>query len=248
MIHVLNGDALFPTWTEAGLSGVAWVCRECLMEGPVRAESEPARWELRANWLGNAFPEAEVRYQRDVEPVFRQLMGLPPGGEVVFWFENDLFCQVNFWYLLSLLPPEARAWRVFPIVKPDTSQWLGFGAQGPADLQLAYSGRVAMDEADTQLGAALWKAYEQDDRETLASLAQTPSAAFQQLPEVVQAQLDRQPDASGLNRIERFVQAQLQQGAASFSSVFRAFSGQEGIYGLGDDQLEVVYRKMLAND
>ncbi len=247
MIHVLNGDAIQTAWTEARLPGHALICRECLVDGPLVAVDEPARWKLRAAWLGNAFPKAPILYQRDVQPLFQQLMGLPPAEEVVFWFENDLFCQVNFWYLLSLLPAETRAFRAFPVEVKGTNPWGGFGTNSPADLQTAFSGRVAMSPEDVQLGTALWNAFLEDDRESLAQLGNTSSKAFQQLPAVVQAQLDRQPDASGLNRIERFVLAQLQAGTSSFQEVFRAFCEQEGIYGFGDTQLEPVYQRFAKS-
>ena len=124
-IHALSGDAQVETFNETGIDGDVVVCRECLIEGPVRAANLDDFWRARAEFLDVDF-EA---YSAKTVAEFEKLRGLAAGDEVNLWFEYELFCQANMWFCLSLLKDtNADIYRVAPIVREETEIWKGFGS------------------------------------------------------------------------------------------------------------------------
>src|SRR5215210_3615464 len=102
-IHVLAGDALAENFNKTGIDGEVAVCRECLIEGDVKAENLNDFWEIRADFIVSVYGENKEKYFETVADEFRKLNNLTPGAEVNLWFEYELFCQTNMWFCLDLL-------------------------------------------------------------------------------------------------------------------------------------------------
>src|SRR5687768_5790002 len=100
-IHILNGDCLFDPLQEASVNGDYFVCRECLIEGPVAADSLDNFLKQRAEYISKEYRVKEDEYLNRTASVFRQLTQLPEFSNLYLWFEDDLFCQVNLWFILS---------------------------------------------------------------------------------------------------------------------------------------------------
>ena len=95
--HILNGDCLdqrFPN----DLDGEKIIWRECLIDGPV---SETNFFESRTKFIQENFGETKEGYSEKVLNEFEKIKNIPQNADVYFWFEDDLFCQVNLWFLLS---------------------------------------------------------------------------------------------------------------------------------------------------
>jgi hypothetical protein len=60
---------------------------------------------------------------------FEKLNHLPDHSEVCLWFENDLFCQANMWFVISILAnqPTLKIFRIFPVIENKADLWKGFG-------------------------------------------------------------------------------------------------------------------------
>jgi hypothetical protein len=231
-IHVLAGDALAGDFNDSGIEGEPVVCRECLVEGSVRAENLEDFWKVRAGFIKNAYGETEENYFAGVVGELEKLLNLAPGAEVNLWFEYELFCQANMWFCLSLLPETwASVYRVAPVVRTEADVWKGFGNLSAEDLKKCFAARIKFTDADVRLGAELWKAYQNADYERLEKLSATESECFPRLKEVCRAEIEK-----GF-RPQKILQEIIETGAKDFAEIFPEFSNRAGVYGFGDAQV-----------
>jgi hypothetical protein len=248
--HILNGDLLAEQLKQTSILGHRFVCAECLIEGDVSGDTLSEFWETRATYISDSFSATKDEYFTKVVSAFDTILYLPEDAEVNLWFENDLFCQVNMWFVLSLLsdrPPKAM-YRIFPVIDNPTDPWKGFGASDIQNLEIAYQSRVMVNLEDIQLGASLWKAYKYGEFESLKELSKQPSGAFQQLEDVVQAHIDRFPEGNQPGRPEKAIRQLIEHGSTDFGEVFNEFSKHHGIYGFGDSQVRQMYDKILGRE
>lgn len=240
--HILNGDALLDLLPEEILSGEIIVARECLIDGPVTGDSKEDFWLTRSTFIANEYGEEKETYYSDVVSEFDKISNIPAGSQVNLWFEEDLFCQINLWFCVSLLEPSANL--KVNLVKPplvnNQPDWRGFGALDRDSLAKAYQDRTRLDADEINLLSKLWLAYKSDNREDLAMLANTATLNFPLLKEVIQAQLDRQHE-----RPENTLRQILSENEhPDFKVIFKVFSSREGIYGFGDWQIESMLNKL----
>jgi hypothetical protein len=235
IFHILNGDALAEKFPGEALEGERIVFRECLVEGPLDGATPAAFWETRARFIGETYGETHAGYQAGVVSEVEKIRRIPGGAEVNLWFEHDLFCQVNTWFLLAMLEERVDNLlvnRVMPQADPGADVWRGFGPADGERLVAAYWNRVPLTRADLALGRDLWEAYRRHDLQRLEALAARETQRFPHLREVVRAHAERYP------ALEDIVSA----GTTDFPTIYREFFRREGIYGFGDSQV----RHLLA--
>src|SRR5258707_3588152 len=105
MLHIHNGDSVLMTARRANLPGQEIAFRDTLVMGPI-AEDD---WvESRARFLSEAYGEKLLRARNVLLEQERLLDAAATHDEVVLWFEHDLFCLVNFLYLLKRLAEHPR--------------------------------------------------------------------------------------------------------------------------------------------
>ena len=242
-IHILNGDALVSKLEQSGLGGRLVVMRECLIEGPIRDRGLDAFWNVRAEYISHTYGGTPQEYFEKVTDEVQQLTTIAEDAEVYLWFENDLFCQSNLWFVLYYLYQMERTHNIYRIFPLHEETWAGFGRHTPQDLVACFEQRVALTEDDVALGVALWKAYASRNFERLKALSKTPSPAFHRLEEVVEAHVQRYPP-KGLGRPQRLLQELKERGVADFTELFRQFFQREGIYGFGDEQIKHLLQEM----
>lgn len=248
--HILNGDCLAEQLNQTSIQGHRIICAECLFDGDVSGNTLSEFWETRAKFISESYSASRDEYFAKVVTAFDSILNLPEDAEVNLWFENDLFCQVNMWFVMSLLgdrPPKAL-YRVFPVIDSPADQWNGFGASDTQMLEKAYQSRVLVSQEDIHLGASLWKAYKHGDIETLKELSRQPSGAYQQLEDVVQAHIDRFPGQNQPGRPEKAIRQLIEHVSINFGIVFAEFSKHHGIYGFGDSQVRVMYDKIMDRE
>lgn len=244
IVHILNGDSLAGKLREGNLEGYQVICREFLMDGPVQATGVYSFWKARAEYAAKTFGETPQGYHVKVRQEFDKLERLPKDTEINLWFENDLFCQVNYWFVLSQLVRVGlmRAYRVSPLKKNRGNQWLGFGDHNGLDLRICLDDRTSLSMSDFRLGEHLWNAYRQQNLEVLSLISQTDSPCFPQLREVCRAEVERKTMA----RPESALKNILASGCTNFEDIFNRFSETEGIYGYGDLQVGTMLKSMGA--
>lgn len=242
--HILNGDALRQQLPE-DLEGEIIVFQECLVDGPVKADSPEELFKLRAPFIAEFYGDyTEKDYLRDSASELKKILAIEDGSTVNLWFEDDLFCQVNFWCATDLLSEKNVD---LYLVRPETHTQYGFGAYQPEELTGLADQRMLISEQNKI--AALWKAYQIEDTITLTRIGEDLQDSFPFIYDAVQAHLQRIPGNGSEGRpIESLRKIMKELGNEPFGSVFREFSKREVIYGFGDLQVKRMVDEILKNN
>ena len=110
--NILNGDSLAYSFQDAKIEGNNVVVRECLIDGDLSGDNLYDFWQSRANYIGIT----ETEYNNSVVQEFEKIMNAPYDSEFNLWFEYDLFCQVNMWFIISIinsLPAKKKVYAVY---------------------------------------------------------------------------------------------------------------------------------------
>lgn len=244
--HILNGDSLAYSFPHAKIDGEVIVVREALMDGDLSGDSLHEFWQTRANYLG----ATETDYHNSVVTEFEKILNAPAHSTFNLWFEYDLFCQVNLWFVLFLLNSMRTEKVVFAVYtsyldKTDKQFWNGFGSANAEDLRSCYSNRVVLSENDLQLGSNLWNAYKNGNLEQLTRFSKIQTSAFPYQQEVVNAHIERFPPDGSKGRPERVLKDIITNVSTDFHKVCQEFWNRESIYGFGDTQVKELYIKIM---
>ncbi|RYF68372.1 MAG: hypothetical protein EOO39_19530, partial [Cytophagaceae bacterium] len=182
--HVLNGDALLDRFTATKLDGQVIIDRECLIVGDLSGDSLADFWTSRATYIEATNQEPRSIYFQRVVGEFDKLIAAPDQSDINLWFGYDLFCQVNMWFVLSLLYNQSRPYNVFVVYPSHLTNdaiWHDFGGATIANLLSCAAGKVAFSSADLQLGNNLWNAYKTNNLAKLQELSTVVSPCFPHL-------------------------------------------------------------------
>lgn len=244
--HILNGDSLAVTFPQAEIPGEIIVVREALIDGDLSGHSLQDFWQARAKYIG--IPGDE--YSNKVAAEFEKIIYAPEGSEFNLWFEYDLFCQVNMWFVLSLINRLQGDKKVFAVYttylnKEDKNFWNGYGPAEAGDIAFCFDHKIELNKRDLQYGADLWNAYKINDLEKLKGLSTIQSPAFPYIREVVEAHLERFPKDGEKGRPEKVVADITTNISTDFNKVFHEFWKRESIYGFGDVQVKKIYDEIM---
>jgi hypothetical protein len=246
--HILNGDALAHSFPQARIEGEVVVMREALIEGDVSGNSLNDFWQARATHHGSTAAD----YHRTIVKEFEKIINAPSHSEFNLWFEFDLFCQVNMWFVISVvsgLTIRKKIYAVYSSHLDRTSNqfWNGFGLANSKELTTCFKNRTLVDRVDEQLGQDLWKAYKNHNLDELVRLSNTSSNAFPYLGAVVEAHVARFPKDGTRGRPEKVIEDIIRNNSSDFREVLKQFWSRESIYGFGDTQIKYHYDKIMGS-
>lgn len=141
------------------------------------------------------------------------------------------------WFCVSLLSNinDLKIFRIFP--KTDSkNHWKGFADSDGCDLENSLKSRILFNKNDNELTVNLWKAYQNNDIDSLKQLSENHSNCFHFLKEVVDTYININP--------EDFIKNQIEKGLTAFDSIFKKFQEELGIFGFGDLQVKKIYEKV----
>jgi hypothetical protein len=244
--HILNGDSLAYSFPEENIEGNIIIVREALIDGELSGDNLQDFWQSRAKYM----KITETEYNNSVVKEMEKIINAPVNSEFNLWFEYDLFCQVNMWFVISIinsLPIEKKVFAVYTSYLDKTNKqfWNGFGPAKSEELKVCYADRIPLSEADMNFGQELWRAYKNGNLEVLTSLSKHQSSAFPYLQEVVKAHVDRFPEDGTKARPEKVIEDIIKNISTDFHKVFEEFWKRESIYGFGDTQLKRLYDKVM---
>lgn len=244
--HVLNGDALAERFPLPGVAGELIVARECLVEGDVGGKDLEEIFATRARFIAQEDGVDELEYFNGVATEFRSLLDIPDDADVALWFEDDLFCQVNFWFVCHVLQLRGLEGLRVSLVRPSEEHRYGFGRMGEEALVAAFHGRADIAEHVAGL-AGLWEAYQSGDLEALRARSRPLAASLPFLDEAVEAHIDRFPADGGPGRPERTLLAIMEEtGDPGFVPVVVEFWRREPVYGFGDTHVKRMYDRLKS--
>jgi hypothetical protein len=245
-VHILNGDSL-----NAQIHGLIEaeliVTRECLIDGNVQGHSLTEFYRNRASFIAeyDGF-EANDYYLKTV-PEIEKIIVLPAKSEVVCWFEDDLFCQTNFWFVVYLLASHTQVDNI-RLVRPNKGNEYSFADMSGQELIEAFENRQQLTAEHIKLLAQLWPLYQQQNYRHMYIIAEKLNSTMPFLIPAIEAQERRAPDESGLGHPERQLLAIINDlNTTDFSTVFREFSVKEGIYSFGDLQVKRMFDQLIKH-
>lgn len=241
--HILNGDALLQQWP-SGLSGEKIVCRECFVDGPVKANHLNQFFEQRARFVAKSYEACTLEEYHDYSiKEFAKIQQIQPEDRVNLWFEDDLFCQVNSWFVAWYLCQQNTFEHVY-MVRPDERSPYGFHAYSKEELMELYTQRRLVGELSTL--AECWVAYSNADQEKLRQLAQTLPSAMDYVRSAVEAYIKMHPEGDQLGRPQTVLKEIIaQKGTKDFGAIFGSFQKALPQYGFGDLQVKRMVDELI---
>ncbi len=159
-------------------------------------------------------------------------------GEIVLWFEHDLYDQAQLSEILSLL----RGRQDVSLICTD--RYLG-PLTGEQLLDL-WPLRHAVTHGEYELGAAAWQAFAARDMPAIQALLAGDTSALPFLAGALRRYLQELPSVeNGLARTERQILEIAAEGGHTFRTLFPALAGREERIFLGDDRVRAWIRGLV---
>jgi hypothetical protein len=227
MIHIHNGDVVAAVAKRSRIPGEHLAFRESLVTGPIAPGDD---WiETRARTLATRYGRDLLRVRTEVLEQEQLLDGAGAQGEVVLWFEHDLYCLVHLLYLLQRVG-DARisvVWCPKPLAENDER-----------GLHLLFESRSAVTPAMIASAREAWRAYISPDPETLNALIARDTTDFPFLREGMRLHASRFPSTgNGLGAIEQQALELLAAGTSDFAALFDQIAAREPRFGFGDNEV-----------
>ena len=227
MIHIHNGDIVAALASRSGIPGEHMTYRESLVTGAV--VPGPTWIEDRAHALSARHGEDLLRTRTALVEQEQRLTDAPSHGEIVLWFEHDLYCLVHLVHLLQRFDgaPVSAVWCPVPLSENDERE-----------LHLLFESRAAVTPSMLNAARQAWLAYTSSDAEPLNALLarDTPELPF--LRDGMTLHASRFPSVrNGLGAIEQQALELVSTGATDFSALFETLNARVPRFGFGDSEV-----------
>jgi hypothetical protein len=242
ILHVHNGDVVSDKLARSGVPGGHAVYADALHDGPLLPIDVPA--ERRRAARAAFFAQAGWTSERDLLDMLAQWDGeldaWPEYGEVVLWFEHDLFDQLLLVRHLAYFAEQSLGGTALSLIcigeYPGMPAFRGLGELSPAQLTSLLGTRERITRRQLDLGRRAWHALaaehpaavealvDEEDLTPLPFLRAALRRFLQELP-------DRE---SGLGRTERAVLEGVRDGITDPLELFRAVQAADDVFFIGD--------------
>ncbi|GAB3640857.1 hypothetical protein GCM10027423_14930 [Spirosoma arcticum] len=218
-----------------------------LSEGPLLAspQNDEELWTLRRNWLMAQFGDRlqEDTYEEKVVAEFARICRYAEYDEVIFWFEHDLFCQINLVFLLACFARVDLGQTVLKQVSINQfagiSNFKGLGQLTGVQLATLYPQAEPLTVYELTLVVRVWKAYATPDAAALTELLTENFGRLRYLRVALLAHVARlQIGTNGLPLIENQLLTLIQTSPKTTQQVVTEWLANDHIYGLGDRSIE----------
>ena len=237
MIHIHNGDLVAALAKRSGIPGEHVAYRESLVIGPIVPGDQ---WiEDRAHALAERHGEDLLRVRTDLMEQEQLLDAAPSQGEIVLWFEHDLYCLVHLVHLLQRFA-DARVsvvWCPEPLANSDER-----------GLHLLFESRAAATPSMLALARQAWSAYTSPDPSPLNDLIARDARDFPFLREGLTLHASRFPSTrNGLGAIEQQALELIAAGTSDWVSLFDQLNSRVPRFGFGDSEVFATLRAIAAS-
>ena len=240
-IHILNGDALKDQLGQKFQPYI--VFRECMIDGPKESIEFELFWRERALFFQNFYQVSHDEYFDKARKELERLLEPSQITEINLWFEFDLFCLSNLWFLVQWLNQHRSLSKIF-WVYPTHYKWSGFGSMTGEQFQLAFDQRKRLNPDDITFILNTWNAYRTNDLEKINSLVEKLPNSLVTMKEALKAAthfLNLSSDDHPQNILKGIIKKQI---SVSFGEIFNEFSSKHGVFGLGDLQIKLLLKKI----
>ncbi len=243
-VHILNGDALKQQLPKA-IKGEVIIARECLVDGNIDGNNLEELFATRAKFISQNYGGTEQVYYEKAVSEFHNMLEIDDHSDINLWFEDDLFCQVNFWFVVHLLMKRNASNSIF-LVRPQTHTQYGFGGLNDSELISNYKNRLSLTQLDAI--ASLWESYQNSNTKELTATALELKNKYPFILTAVNAHIQRLSTNGNLGRPkDTLIKIMKDIGTKEFKVVFKEFNKREAIYGFGDLQVKRLYDEIINN-
>jgi len=231
-LNITNGDSAAGTMSEAGVEGkiIAW--RDVLHEGPVDSSltleelsKQRARFIAAHNW------DDFAHISGDFEERDRVIRHLDYFDEVVLWFEDDLYDQLQLIQLLDFFSRGPAKDKKLSVIVVD-------GYIPPLSveqLKRLESTRPGVKPEQLELAQRAWKAFGSSDPTSIERLLSGSTSALPYLARALTRHLEEFPSTiNGLSRSEREALTAVRDGHTTPTQAFLEVARQQESIFLGD--------------
>jgi hypothetical protein len=239
--HITNGDALTERLQGLQLEGFLFTMRECMIDGPVEGSGDWATFfSSREVFIYEQFGR-ELSYEGYVLSQLKKMKSIPEGSTIYFWFEDDLFCQANWWFLLYYL----RNLQVAKyLVRVGDDSPYSFAGLSNKELLEAPNYKIELEERALK---QLWDCYSNNNLDAFYKINKELKSKYPFIEKAFNAHMDRQENEGLLGKPKEMLLELLEKyGKNDFRSVFKEFSRQLLIYGYGDLQVQNMIKELKS--
>ena len=175
---------------------------------------------------------------------FEKIKNISPNAVINLWFEDDLFCQTNLWFIAHFLCQFTDEQAIY-LIRPDDNMNYVFASMNEQALEKAYQNKQELSQQTLGELSKMWQYYQAKDLEKMLKIAQNNNEKLGFLEEAAKAHIDRvlnQRPQKALSKIIKELQTK------DFAKVFPVFNRQERIYGFGDMQVKRIFDKLIEQN
>jgi len=227
LLHVTNGESAGNTLRQTTLGGAVLSWQDVLHEGPVPAVSPAELRTVRARFLSACGWGSERSLLESLDRRDRLFEhALEADTNVVLWFENDLYDQLQLLQALTLAGDSP-----LELIQADSD----LGPLQPEELEALWPRRRAVTLHTRALAREAWEAFRAPEPADLAALLERDTSALPHLESALRRLLEELPDIrSGLSRTEQQLLGPLLDGPRRPGELYLASQAHEEAIFLGD--------------
>lgn len=206
-LHITNGDSTTNYLKKLNIQGEFITWREMLCEGKTTIDVGSERfWKNRFLYLKSSYKVTKQKFINYTLKEYRNLCNKKQLDEIVLWFENDLFCQINMIAVISWLKRYRKGYTI-SIIQPKlrrSTVYKGFSELTENQISQALKKRINLTLDDIEYADYIWQLYCSDSPLRLEVVYKfNPMSPFQNLTTAVEDHLKRFPSIhNGLNAVE----------------------------------------------
>lgn len=231
-LNITNGESAVAKLREAGTRGEIIPWQDVLHEGPVNASlSLSDLSELRALFISERGWDDFAHVSGDFAQRDRTLTKLDRFDEIVLWFEDDLYDQLQLLQLLDFFSRAGERKARLSLIVVD-GYLASLTSTALAELEPR---RAAVTEAQLDLGKRAWAAFGSTDPSSIARIIEGDTVALPFIAPALTRHLEEFPSAeSGLSRSEREALSAIEAGHSTPVAAFLEAAKQQQSAFLGD--------------
>ncbi|WP_148861075.1 hypothetical protein [Marinobacter fonticola] len=238
ILNITNGDCAVAALAAAAMPGDPLPWRDILHEGPVPGGLDLAALsEVRARFIAERGWASLGPLQAEFAARDARLAGFRDYDRVRFWFEHDLYDQLQLLQLLDWFAGEDLGGTRLTLLCTD--EYLGPSSADAIRQRL--SAETAVAGAQLELARRAWAAFRQPTPEAWVALLRSDLTQLPFLEGAIRRTLEEYPHPrTGLSRTAFQALCLVAQGEDRFNDLFkeyqtteeRSFMGDLGFYGL----------------
>ncbi len=203
-LHITNGDITTNILKQSNIEGEIITWREMLCEGKTITDvGSEEFWKTRFDYLKKSYKLTKKNFIDYTLKEYRNLCQQKQQDEIVLWFDNDLFCQINLLALISWLK-RFRSDRKITLIQAENKKQKQINDLSKEELQNIFNAREELSKDDIEYGDYIWQLYCSDTPLRLETAHRfNQNSPLQNIEKAIRAHLLRFPSIqNGLNYIE----------------------------------------------